>query len=292
MDYNSRDFDGLMLNVMKHPVDEDLLQVFPILGAYNVFKEQVFGISKTKLIRYIVLAFDRGTPLVSINDIMERRVKAMLLAGVPVNRHGKFPEEIDMILKSQKPEVNNMVIQYCILSGGSKYSVFVTYQEVLRKQLEKLLGADENQDTKVLIQNINNIKGQIDHLTKEIFLDNVDSFLTRSLGEFAEADMLEYSPEKYAEKLSTWNHITKYYEHTNNTAIKHEVSRTDYELIIGNKLQFVNHIVEDENFPRKNRWIKFFETDNEGDRTNVYTYGIITDVELVDGKEYVLYFDI
>ena len=60
--------------------------------------------------------------------------ESLALAGY-IKGDGDYPEEIDKMLRSLYPELNTMIIQYCILIHENDYAIYVTFQESLRRQL-------------------------------------------------------------------------------------------------------------------------------------------------------------
>lgn len=216
-DYGPKDFEGLMFNVYNHPLGTDLLKVFPILGSLSVFKKQIAGIDQQTAIRYVVYAFDKGSPVQALDDIMERRVIALELAGVERPENGEYEEEIDMMLRSLVPEINNMTIQYCILNSENDYAIYVAYQETLRRQLADMLSSEKKEtEIKTLIGNINSLNANLDKLSKNIFTNNIDPFLTRSLIQFGTAKRYELSPEHFSQEMFDHDNISRYYKTINN----------------------------------------------------------------------------
>jgi len=221
MEYIKSDFEGMLLNVYAVGQTVDLVRRFPILSKYEEFSVKLRpGLDRNKVIRYFVYAFDKNSPLLAINDIMERRWEAARLAGFPLTGRSKHNTTIDMMLRSLIPAVNHMIIRYCILLNDINYSVMVTYEDSLVKELKRLIDFDDNADKagekkKDLINNINVLKNNIAELRDEFLSRNVDYFLTRSLMEFGEAKTINLSPEKYAEEYKNWDHISKYYKQLN-----------------------------------------------------------------------------
>jgi len=232
MDYIESDFDNMYLNVRKVPIGEDLFKVFPILSKYKEFSGKTGNLKKELVIRYIVYAFDKGSPLNSIVDIMERRVEALKLAGFKTDARGKYPRFVDMMVHSIVPTINQMIIRYCLFTGDTDYAILVTYEDSLIKELDRLMSfenpikikkgrndaeVDEifynesNEKKSALITNISNLRKLIGELKAELFSNNIDLFLERSLLDFIEAERLELSPEFFAKQTKDWDNISKYY---------------------------------------------------------------------------------
>lgn len=222
LEYNKKDFESLLLNVYEYSLGTDLKKVFPIFDKYREFKVRTKGLKNELLLRYIVYAFDRNSPLLVIPDILERRTEAALLAGFsPDKKSGNWSEAVDKMLKSIVPEVNHMVVRYCLLTGDTTYSIIVTYEDALMKELSALLNwTEDSGPTKgAVIGNINKLKQELSVLKQDFFNSNLDSFLSRSLTEFGEAKLINLSPEYYAHKVKNWNNVSRYYEESNYSSV-------------------------------------------------------------------------
>lgn len=232
MDYVENDFDNMYLNVRKVPIGEDLFKAFPILSMYKEFVGKTGNLKKELVIRYIAYAFDKESPLNSIIDIMERRVEALKLAAFKTDAKGKYSRFVDMMVHSLSPTINQMVIRYCLFVGDTDYAILITYEDSLIKELERLMSfetpvkirkgkndseADEifynesNEKKGALITNISNLKKLISELKKDIFSNNIDKFLERSLMDFTESEKFELSPEFYAKQYKDWDNVSRYY---------------------------------------------------------------------------------
>ncbi|HEO65811.1 MAG TPA: hypothetical protein ENI73_08065 [Spirochaetes bacterium] len=232
MDYIESDFENMYLNVRKVKIGEDLFEAFPILSRYKEFVGKTGNLKKELVIRYIAFAFDKRSPLNSIIDIMERRVEALKLAGFKTDAKGRYSKFIDMMVHSAVPNINQMVIRYCLFVGDTEYAILVTYEDSLIKELQRLMsfenpvrirkGANDTESDEIfynesnekkgaIITNISNLKKLIGELKKEIFSNNIDKFLERSLMEFTEAEKFELSPEFYAKQYKGWDNVSRYY---------------------------------------------------------------------------------
>jgi len=210
----------MLLNVYPFKIGTDLFSKFPILQKYPEFtltnKSKTFN---EKVIRYVIYTFDRNSPLNAINDVLERRFEAIKLAGFDLSK--KIPVEVDLFAKSMNPDINLMVIRYCIIQSNTDYMVLVTYEDALFKELGRLINfdTDDEENTerkKEIIDNIVKLRTQINSIRSEMLNQNVDMFLSKSLMEFTEAKRLDLSPEAYAAELKSWAGISKYYKNTMN----------------------------------------------------------------------------
>ena len=210
-EYSPRDFDDLLVNVYAYK-GSGILAKFPLLSRYKVFKTEIpVELDIDMVLRYIVFCFDKNSPFQSVSNQIDRRVKAAMEAGFePKGR--RFPDEVDKMIRCLIPNINHMIIQYCILQGEDDYTSYVAYQESLRRQLEELTDGGDDANTTKIIANTKALRAEVNALRTSILGTDTDAFLKRSLFEFTEAEKLELSPEFYAEKLRGWDNISKYYK--------------------------------------------------------------------------------
>lgn len=220
MEYISKDFENLLLNAYNIPIGNSLFKAFPILTKYDEFKMKLDRLVKEKVLRYIIFAFDRNSPLIGINDILERRVEAATLAGFMI-KDRKFKPQVDKMIRGLIPEVNHMIIRYCMFLGDTDYTILITYEDSLIKELQALIDFDNaksanDEDRKEkkgeILRNIDSLRLNIKKLKEEFLARNIDYFLTRSLHEFSESQKFELSPEFYANELKGWDNVSKYYD--------------------------------------------------------------------------------
>lgn len=191
------DFSKLTFPI--HGVNADWCRKFPILKDYGF--DKLPDSIRNETIKYIIYAFDRNSPLHSIPDVLQRRKKAVELAGFKLNSRGNYSKEVEDIIFSQNELVNHLIIQFCVgvMKSSEDWMSYMVYQEAFRKQNEKLLNGDtDNEKTKDIIVNIDNLGEKIREVRKRLLSDNEDKFLTRSLYDFSEIEKLCLSPEDYA----------------------------------------------------------------------------------------------
>jgi hypothetical protein len=193
--FNLFDFGKLFIPV--HKEDKDYKTKFPVLNKYSEFAADV-PVDFDTLIKYIVLAFDINSPVrYTYNDMYEQRVKAAQIAGFKVSKGGKFAKEVEDILMCENPSVNRMIIRYVAMMNNEDYATFVAFSEALRKQQEKILAGDVDQEkTKEMIANISTLKNSIKELKELLIGDSND--LQRTLYEFVESNILGILPEEVA----------------------------------------------------------------------------------------------
>jgi len=81
--FGNKDFENLLFNCTKVSADKNLLSVFPTLGQLPSFRNTLPDLDKNKVIRYIIFAYDRKSPIVMqfLNDEVKRKTLAAQYAG-------------------------------------------------------------------------------------------------------------------------------------------------------------------------------------------------------------------
>ena len=221
-----KDFENLLLNCYDISDDDDIFKVFPILSKYPVFTkkipyrrgsdlkadvEEIFE-NKTRLIKYIIFVYDPGSPFQKITDTLERRAEAAQFAGYEV-KDKKFDEVTDKMIRCIIPEVNRMIVQFCMLTQEDDYATLIVYRERLRKELESLSDADiESKDVSKVIANIKAFEKEIVLKKESLLANNMDSFINKTLFEYMESKRLKLTPEDIAKALIPWDNISVYYK--------------------------------------------------------------------------------
>lgn len=197
-EYGFSDHDFKKLFVPIYDIKPDYKKHLPLLSKYDEFSKTDEKIDFDTLFRYIVLAFDINSPIRYVyKTILEQRVKAALIAGFTVNKSGKFPKNIEQILLCENACVNRMIVRYITMINNEDYSTLIAYSEALRKQQEKILAGDVDQEkTKDMIFNINTLKNSIKELKEVLLGESRD--LHRTLYEFVDSSILGISPEEIA----------------------------------------------------------------------------------------------
>lgn len=198
-EYSDREFSKLYLPVHKNHKDSDIFRLFPILLHYDVFKG-VTGLNVNYVIRYIVFGFDRNSPLNEIDDIVERRMRCIHLAGFATGDKGQYRNEILDMVRGKNQAVNMMIIQYAIMQGNYDYTTLIAFEESFKNQSEKLMDKSikDNEKTKELIDNVSKLRGNIKEVKDMLLNNNIDSLLEKDLYVFAESKKLKITPEDYA----------------------------------------------------------------------------------------------
>lgn len=99
------------------------------------------------MIRYVAFAYDRNSPFLKLDSIVDRKVQSALKAGYEANTDGTFSDEVNALFKCTNKTCNEMIIRYCKLMKNRTYSMIVvgnqTMDEIIRELLDTKL--DSNQ---------------------------------------------------------------------------------------------------------------------------------------------------
>ena len=200
MDFRATDFKSLMFNVYDLPEETNIIKRFPILNKIKIFKKDLGALIPINwVLTYIFITFDRRSPLHSITDLMERRHNGALLAHFTYQKDGKFNTEVEAMLYGKNPDVNKMIIRFCVLQGEDDYTAMIGYQEAIRRETQKLL--DDKEVLSTVITNINKLRNEIETIRAKLLTTNEDALLKKDLYNFSEAEGLGLSPEAYAKML-------------------------------------------------------------------------------------------
>jgi hypothetical protein len=140
--FNDKDFDSLTYNVMQYKSDANLLSVFPTFNDLKSFRD--FKGEKTKVIRYIVLCYDKGSPILKkfIQDDVKRKTAAADYAGFIADDEGLFDNQVDMMMKCQNHEVNSMIIDFVRTFNDPNWALLMTGMESYYQKLQQIMNAD------------------------------------------------------------------------------------------------------------------------------------------------------
>lgn len=139
---NDKDFDTLTYNVMKYKSDVNLLSKFPTFYQIDSFRE--YSGDTSKVIRYIVLCYDKGSPIMNRyrQDDTKRKVLSAQYAGWDADSEGLFDQEVDDIMKCKNKDVNNMIIDFLRTFNDPNWALLMTGTESYYQKLRQIINAD------------------------------------------------------------------------------------------------------------------------------------------------------
>ncbi len=198
--YKSSDFNKMLFNPFLLSENTNLLSKFKELGKYSEFKASLPSMNRNCIIRYILYAFDRRSPLLDIRDVIEKRIMSASLSYWVLD-DGRYSLEYEDVVRGLNLEVNAMIVRFCSIQANEVFTAFVGFSESLRKQTLKLMDDnEEDENTKTIIDNIKNLRLELKDLRIELLSTDEDKLLNRDLYSFYTSESLGISPEAYANK--------------------------------------------------------------------------------------------
>jgi hypothetical protein len=204
MEYTDSSFTGLMFNVNKLPEGVDILEYFEPLAGYDEFKVDMPlpGLDRNKVISYIILFYDRKTPLLRIDNVLARKHEAARLAKFTM-RKGEYSNGYQEVITNVHTVLNKMIMRYIRMQKSAKFAKFIIYDEALYLQMGKLRIDDkgDKEKTNDILTAIDKMSRVHEQLQSDLLSgDNTQGLLDEmySQVEFAQ---LELRPEDIAQKI-------------------------------------------------------------------------------------------
>lgn len=135
--------------------DEFSEMLFPLHLVTENIREKILRVNQLyqgletpdAMIKYVAFAYDRKSPFLKLDSIIDRKVQSALKAGYEANSDGSFPDEVNELFKCRNKTCNEMIIRYCKLMKSRTYSMIVvgnqTMDEIIKELLDMKL--DSNQ---------------------------------------------------------------------------------------------------------------------------------------------------
>tara|TARA_R110000868_G_scaffold360225_1_gene622260 strand:- start:2941 stop:3600 length:660 start_codon:yes stop_codon:yes gene_type:complete len=151
--FDNRDFEQLSFNVMKHKADVSLLSKFPSLAELPSFKTKII-FDRDILIRYIVLCYDRESPILKrfMQEEQLRKTTAATYAGWKPDKDGLFNEDVDDMMKGLNKEANNMIIDFVRLYNDPEWALLIIGLESYFTKLRSIMADDDRNSKRDTLQ--------------------------------------------------------------------------------------------------------------------------------------------
>lgn len=124
--------------------------------------------ARTRLFRWIVLMFDRNTPLRrEVTDYYKRKVYAGNLVGIKPNAaSGKYKSHVEDILVGQDKKVNDLIIKFISYQADPEYTQLFGHYAMLHSILDKIISGKADTNTQKAFDASNAV---IKELTNSIY---------------------------------------------------------------------------------------------------------------------------
>jgi hypothetical protein len=194
MEFNSNDFKRLQYNVYELPDNKKVLDTWPELSRYSEFtSKELTGISRDKVMRYIILAYDKRTPLLSQKNLSLRKKLAGELAGFEKNDKGVFTDSVQAVLKNENKAVTRMVIRYVRIQSDMRFTLLVSGMETYYENMVRITsGGEKDKDVldsaekSKLFEQSKKLSDELEKLSDEVF--NNDTELMGEADEVAQEE--------------------------------------------------------------------------------------------------------
>ena len=154
-----------------------------------------------KVIRYIVLLYDKNSPLWgTIQDFNQRKITALQMAGFEVEKSNEFNVAVQQgIIMGKNPVVNTMIVRYVFLFNNPKFVLLVGLLQVYLNLFFKVQEGNPHKDD---VKMFKDTAADIERLTAEVFGGKENAELENTLYEMMHMNKMLFRPEHVAERLS------------------------------------------------------------------------------------------
>lgn len=147
MEFSKNDFARLQYNVYDLPEDKEVLEHWKELKRFPEFTtKNLTGINRDKVMRYIILVYDKRSPLLSQKNLSLRKKTAAELAGFEKNEAGLFQDSVMAMINLENKHIARMIIRYARIQSDTKYALLVAGMEALYENLIKISATGKDED--------------------------------------------------------------------------------------------------------------------------------------------------
>lgn len=212
-EYKAEDFKDMAFPLYEV---ENMLESFPKLKSCKEFNVEIEDLDK--IIKYVGFAYDKGSPLQKIENIVHRKVTAAQLAGFNTE-----DEYIQDIMKCRNFTVNLMIVRYCRMLRSRLYMVIVAGNETLNDTIYQLLNYEktnnknvlENSETRLkLLSQAKETAMEMDELSQQLLSDDnpILNDVLYQISDMTEEEYINLTPEDFSKESWLEDHpkITSY----------------------------------------------------------------------------------
>jgi hypothetical protein len=189
------DFERLQYNITLVPEGQDIIKWFPTLKKFS-FKRRIPELDANKIIKYIILMYDRETPFrEKYSKIDVRKVEVAKFVGFNFNK-GTFDEMVIKMLSGRIQVINRAIVEYVRHHKNFKYSYLVGIEEGFYNILNQVIeGKTQN------LSKLKEMQKELDETVNEMLNEDKSSELINTLLSYLEEERLELRPEDIAKKI-------------------------------------------------------------------------------------------
>lgn len=183
--------------------DKDPLEAFPRLAKYPEFNAKID--QRDKVLKYIMLAYDPGSPFYRMDSIPQRKANAAVTAGFKMKSE-QFDPEVVKMMDCKLPIINLMIIRFCRIFGDRTYTLMVAGSEAFNDAITHLLTPSTGEDAiaetekkqKIFAQAKANAK-HLDEMARGFLSGDDTKLLQKTLYTLVEHDgKIKLTPEDFA----------------------------------------------------------------------------------------------
>lgn len=162
----------------------NLFRRYPDLGGLESWRaEWDLEANEYKVMRYVMLLYQVGSPLLGVQNLAERKVIAARLAGFDMDG-SDYWEPYKRVMVGEEILVNERILDFCRLQKNPDFAEYVVYEETFYKQLKMSTREDDPGNVRKIMDNIGNLKVKLTALRKSFMFDDnsramLDAFLER-----------------------------------------------------------------------------------------------------------------
>lgn len=206
--YKKEDFRELPFNPLGVKGDftvKNIFLTYPDLEKLDSWREEFsYGtlVHRNKLMAYIMYMYQMGSPLLGLNNIVERKVEAGMLAGFERDVDGiDFTEGYRRVMACELGIFNRMVIDFCRLQRNPDFAEYVVYEEIFYKQLDSTIQSDKAEEITRALGNVDKVKRKMAELRKSLLFQDDTRRLVRELMEQVALERVRLRREDIAHAL-------------------------------------------------------------------------------------------
>lgn len=185
----------MLCDIMSLAPKQNPLEVFEFLKKHEEFHAPLIQLNKTKVLKYICLVYDKGSPLHdAYADLWRKKVIAAELALFIKEPGGRFNGKVEQMMKCDVPEVNAMIVRYLTGMNSAKYQRYALLSEKYARISQKFLDGNEKMDE------FNKVSESLEQAEADLLAG--DKLLIPDLTKYYFVDKLELRPEDIALRLS------------------------------------------------------------------------------------------
>jgi hypothetical protein len=207
MDYSltPKDFKECKVNPFEVDNKKDLEMAIKEVRYLKSFHRQSLGkgIKKNVIIKWILAVYQKGSPLLDIDNSRKRRIIAGHAFGFDISPDDPelFTEPYLDVIFGKNEFVNMMVIDYLRSQGDDDFAELQIYRDLLWDSYKNLRDSSVAAENAKLMTNIETIKKKIKQIEARLLMNDEDKGLVRELLSIMTVEFVDVSREATARAL-------------------------------------------------------------------------------------------